>query len=112
MELQEHYERVRALACRMECKRDRLAVLAIGYTANKDTGITSGYTLTALQTLSRRRKDQGISRANLKRAMVDLQKANVLKVTRHVNRTSGKRECNSYKLNFDWPETLKDITEI
>jgi hypothetical protein len=63
-----HNERVRALAGRMPARALASAVCAIGYRADKATGITAGYSVATMVKLSRG-KPWAISVRSLNRAI-------------------------------------------
>lgn len=99
---QEHNERVRVLAGKMPTPALRKAVLAIGYVAKFDTGITQGWAVAAIAAKSAKRfrgRDR-ISKRNLDRALTILEASGVVSIERH--RALGKHQANSYTLDYEW----------
>lgn len=114
MNYKEHNKRVSELAARVPDGILSKAVKAIGYAANFDTGITSGYSREQLARMTngpKRAKRDRISEASIKRAVSTLQAMGTLKVERGAyDKATGQRKPNSYTLDYDWqPMSDEDI---
>jgi hypothetical protein len=116
MELTEHNERVRALAARMPPGPLSRAVCAIGYRADKHTGITSGYSVATMAKESRKPQNlngaYGISRATLRRAIEALAEAVVIEIRATVRGPDdGWKQANTYLLDYSYTDTGR-VSEV
>jgi hypothetical protein len=97
-----HNERVRALAGKMPVKALASAICAIGYRADKATGITAGYSVATMARLSRG-KPWAISVRTLKRAIPVLTAAEVIAV-RQARDDTGRVKPNVYALSYSYTD--------
>lgn len=111
MNLREHNARVRVLADRMPADMLSRAVCAIGYRANAETGITSGFSVQTLANESRKHLggSYAISARQLNRAIQTLHSAGVIRV-QHSPPKEGKRQPNVYHIDYGYADIDK-LTE-
>jgi len=105
MNLREHNTRVRILADRMPADMLSRAVCAIGYRANAETGITSGFSVQTLANESRKHVggSYAISPRQLKRAISILESAEVIRVL-HSPARDGRRQPNVYHIDYGYAD--------
>jgi hypothetical protein len=107
----EHNQRVRQLAERMPTPTLANAIRAIGYRADWQTGITSGWTGEELAKQSRKQLDgrYALSERSLWRALRIFRDNGVVTVTARKVRGDGKihNGRSDYALNLDWQGTLE-----
>ena len=108
MKPRDHNARVYALAGRMPRNMLRHAVCAIGYAANYDTGITSGFSVKTLASESMKRFNgaEHISARQLTRAINILRNAGALEVTRAPT-VDGRKQPSVYRLVWDYDDAGK-----
>jgi len=107
-----HNERVRALADVMPAGALTHAVCAIGYRADKHTGITSGYSIPTMARLSQGQPWE-ISPRELDRAIRVLAPAGVIEIRRPPAK-DGKRQANDYEPDYGYKdrERLSEAWEM
>jgi hypothetical protein len=98
-----HNERARALAARMPAGALASAVCAIGYCADKATGITAEYSVAIMAKLSRG-KPWAISVRSLNCAISVLTAAGVIAVN-HDRDTTGRIQPNRYAIDYAYADT-------
>jgi hypothetical protein len=98
-----HDTRVKALADRMPAGALSHAICAIGYWADKDTGITSGYSVETMANESRGFA-WAISPRQLKRAITARSAAGVIKVQQAPVK-DGRKQANSYVIDYGYTDT-------
>ena len=101
MDAKEHDARVRALADRMPDELTRKTILAVGYRADFCSGDITGFSVeTIAKMTNRRRKQDRISTAHLKRGITAAIALGVVEKFRTPT-VSGKRQPNAYRLDYD-----------
>ena len=99
-----HRAKVRTLARKMTTRRLHNAVIAIGFAADYDTGITGNFGVKSLANMTAKRRlgrdpSEQISESTLHRAIAELEKLGVLTVSRT---DAGLQTANAYMLDYEW----------